>query len=58
MLGDKMAESREERRRKARAAEQRRRDELEEALGTPPLKPFEAPTTGHVTPGPSGQRQS
>jgi hypothetical protein len=44
----RMSESRAERRRKARAAERQRSDDLDEVLEGPKSTPFEAPPTGKI----------
>ncbi len=43
-----MAETRDERRRKARADEEKRRAEIDEKLAEPKLPAFDAPATGKI----------
>jgi hypothetical protein len=47
-----VSESRDERRKKARAEERRRREEIDKALEEPKAPPFEAPPSAHIVENP------
>jgi hypothetical protein len=47
-----VSESRDERRRKARAEEQKRQEEIDKKLDEPKLPSFEAPASGHIVEDP------